>query len=113
LSFFPSVSTYTRYAIMIVPTILALVYLLKVKYFHGDKFGIAGGIGLVILSFGFATDALMMPVLFYVLLFVSALFLAVYSLLQIVFYKTKIAWLWMILNFVFAVGPAINLIKIL
>jgi len=111
LAFFSSVSTYLRYVIMLLPAIFAIVYLLKVKYFHGDKFGIVGGIGLVLLACGFATDALLMPVVFYSLLFVSALFLALYSLLQIVFYRTKIAWLWMILNIVFAFGPAINLIK--
>jgi len=113
LAFFSSLSTYSRYAIMLLPAIFAIVYLLKVKYFHGDKFGIVGGIGLVLLACGFATDALFMPVVFYSLLFVSALFLALYSLLQIVFYRTKIAWLWMILNIVFAFGPAMNLIKML
>jgi len=109
LSFFPFIKNEWKYIFMIIPSVVAVLYLLKVKYFSTDKWGVLACVGLLALALGFATDGVEFPVLLNTFLLFAGLVLAIYSAIQVFYYKIKIAWLWLILNAIFAINPAIFL----
>ncbi len=112
LAFFSGIGTELRYWIMGVPAVLAVIYLIKVKYFQKDTWGILASIALLCVALGFATDPGDLPILFHGLLAAGAVMLTIYSLIQFFYYKVRIALLFMILNAVFSINPLIELWKL-
>lgn len=112
LAFFAGIETSVRYLIMGIPAILAVVYLVKVKYFSKDPWGILASIALLCVALGFATDPADLAMAFHGLLAAGAVMLTIYSLIQFFYYKVRIALLFMILNAVFSINPLIALWKL-
>lgn len=113
LGFFVSVPILWKYLIMVVPSIVAVGYLVKIKHFKEDPWGVLGSAGLLSLAVGFATDAVSSPVLFNSLLAFGGVAIAIYSAIGFFYYKFRMSILWLILNAVFAVSPILYLISLL
>lgn len=109
LAFFSATPTEIRYWIMGVPSILAVIYLIKVKYFKKDSWGILASVALLCVALGFATNPADLAILFHGLLAAGAVMLTIYSLIQFFYYKVRIALLFMLLNAVFSINPLIEL----
>ena len=95
-----------------IPAVLAVIYLIKVRYFQKDAWGILASIALLCVALGFATDPNDLPILFHGLLAAGAVMLTIYSLIQFFYHKVRIALLFMILNAVFSINPLIQLWKL-
>lgn len=111
--FFPIISEIGKYLILVGASLIAIIYLIKSDYYKTDKYGLIGSIGLLFIAGGFATDATIHLVLFSILLGVGGLIVALYSWLNFVHYKTKIALIWVVLNIIFSINPILNLLKLL
>jgi hypothetical protein len=96
-----------KYGILLAFAIVGIGYLVFIKYYEKDRFGLIGTAGLLLLALGCATDANMYPLYFGILLGVGALLVAVYSLIDYYYTKDKISLIWFVLNIIFAINPLI------
>lgn len=105
LGFFGTVPVEWKYGIMAVPVVCAFAYLIWVKYFQKDLWGILGSLGLIFIALGFAINVVDYPWLFNLFLALGGLTVAIYSGIGFFYYRIRITVLWLILNVVFSVKP--------
>ncbi len=113
IAFFPGLPTSIKYSVMIIGTIVALVYLIKEKYFDQDKWGYLGGIGLISIAFGLATNPVNAPFWFGLLLGAGGLIVSLYSAISFFHHKIKIAFIWFVLNIIFSIAPILIFLRAL
>lgn len=107
LAFFGGVPAILKYVIMAGSALFGVGYLIKTNYSKKDVFWPLGGIGLLSIAFGLATNAMAYPVLFNSLLMAGGILIAIYSAIGFFHLKIKIAAIWLVLNIIFATNPAI------
>lgn len=112
LGFFELEASY-KYLIMALPVIVAYAYLIRIKYFKSDSWGILGSLGLIAVAFGYALNSQDYPLLFNIFLFSGGIIVAAYSAIGFFHYKIRITMLWLVLNLAFAIKPAMYLISVL
>ena len=105
LAFFEGIPSLMRYGLLVGCGLIGVVYLIRTDYIKVDKWWPIGGIGIVILSFGYSTSALAHPVLFSGLLAVGGILVAIYSAIGYFHFKVKVAIIWLALNIMFVINP--------
>ena len=110
-AFFPSIITELKYLLMIGVAIVAVGYLIKVKHYHEDPWGILGSFGLILIAMGFATNPVEFSRPFGFLLGVGGISVAIYSAIGFFYYKERIAMIWLILNIIFSINPILLVIS--
>lgn len=100
-----------KYLIFIGGSIIGIGYLLKIKYSQQDKWWFIGGLGLLLIAAGFATNPITYPILFNVFLGLGGIFVALYSALGLFLLKVRIAAIWLILNIFFSINPMIIILS--
>lgn len=100
-----------KYLILAFPVFIAFAYLLYIKYFKSDIWGFVGSLGLIAIALGFAVNSGSHPFLFNLSLFLGGLFVAIYSAIGFFHYKIRITMLWLVLNVLFVIKPAIYLFE--
>lgn len=106
LSFW-NMALYIKYLILIGASIIGMAYLIKINFFKEDKWWPIGGLGLLFLAAGLATDAITYPLLFNIFLGFGGIFVAIYSAIGLFLFKVRIAAIWLILNIFFSINPMI------
>lgn len=104
---FVSMATQLKYLILIGASIIGVGYLIKINFFKEDKWWPIGGLGLLLIAAGLATDATTYPFLFNLFLGLGGIFVAIYSAIGLFLFKVKIAVIWLILNIFFSISPMI------
>jgi len=107
-AFLSNLHTFSRYAIMVGSGILGVGYLIKTNYFKEDAWWPLGGLGLLSIAIGFATDATAYPILFNSLIGAGGVLVALYSAIGFFHLKVKIASIWLVLNIIFSINPLIT-----
>jgi hypothetical protein len=107
LAFFNNLPILLRYIIMVGSGIIGIGYLIKTNYLKEDSWWPLGGLGLLSIAVGFATDALSYPILFNSLLGFGGILVAIYSAVGFFHLKVKIAIIWFVLNIMFSITPMI------
>lgn len=107
LAFFGNLPSFLRYTIMIGSGIIVVGYLIKTNYFKEDVWWPLGGLGLLSIAVGFATNAVAYPILFNLLLGTGGVLVALYSAIGFFHLKVKIAAIWLVLNVIFSINPLI------
>lgn len=97
-----------RYAILVGGAIISVSYLIKINYIKEDVWWPIGGLGLLVLAGGFATNAVAYPVLFNSLLGIAGILIAIYSAIGFFHLKIKVSLIFLILNVIFAIKPVIT-----
>lgn len=105
LVFFEGLSPIVRYSIIIGSGIIGIAYLIKIDYYEKDKWWPMGGLGLLAMAFGFATNAAAFPILFNSFLLFGGALIAAYSAIAFFLLNDKIAVIWLILNIIFTINP--------
>ena len=105
LAFMDYVPSFVRYYLLIGCSLVGVVYLIKIGYFKEDVWWPVGGLGMILLSFGYSTDAMNYPILFNSLLTIGGMLVAVYSSISYFRNRVRIAFIWLFLNIVFVVKP--------
>ena len=108
---FPALPEAANYAVLAAAAVLAVAYLVRGEYYKADRFGWLGTLGLLCFAAGFATSAASHAVAFELLFITGGTALAVYSLLDFIDYKVRIALIWAVLNALLAINPALSLLK--
>jgi hypothetical protein len=98
------------YTIMIGSAAIATVYLIKINYSKQDPWWPLGGAGLISLAAGLATSAVLFPFIFFFLLALGGILIALYSAVGFFIFKVRIAAIWLFLNLIFAANPALQVI---
>ncbi len=109
LAFYSRLSNLTKYSILLGLATIGIGYLIKINYFRVDRFWPIGGLGLVGIAIGLATNALANPVLFNASLGFGSILIAIYSAISFFYLKIKVSLIWLILNIIFAIKPLIVL----
>lgn len=102
---FMNMATQLKYLILIGASIVGVTYLIKINFFKEDGWWPIGGLGLLLIAAGLATDATSYPFLFNLFLGLGGIFVAIYSAIGLFLFKAKIAAIWLILNIFFSVSP--------
>ena len=105
LAFFGDIYTILRYTILVGSAIFAIGYLIKINYYKKDLWWPLGGLGLLSIAVGFATNAIAFPILFNSLLAAGGILVAIYSAIGFFHFKVRIAAIWLILNIIFSINP--------
>jgi len=112
VAFFPGLPEAAKYVVLLCAAILGIAYLVKEDYYQADSFGWLGSIGLLCFAVGFATSAAQHQLAFDLLFIVGGTTLAAYSLLSFIKYKVGVALIWVVLNILLVVNPALSLLKL-
>jgi len=110
MSFFPALPGVAKYAILLSAGIIGIAYLVKGKYYKTDRFGWLGTIGLLCFAAGFATSAAFHTLAFSLLFIAGGTTLAIYSTLNFISYKVRIALIWVVLNALLVLNPLLSLL---
>jgi len=110
LAFF-EVDESLKYFILLGASILGVAYLISIKYYRKDPWGLACTVGLLMLAAGFATDAVEYPLQFGIFLGGGPLLVALYSFVDYFYHKVRISLIWFILNIIFAINPLLIVIS--
>ncbi len=102
---FVNMAMQLKYLILIGASIVGVGYLIKINFFKEDKWWPIGGLGLLLIAAGLATDATAYPFLFNLFLGLGGIFVAIYSAIGFFLLKVKIALIWLILNIFFSISP--------
>lgn len=105
LAFFDWLSPVLKYAVMLGSGLTGVGHLLKTNYSREDKWWPLGGLGLLGIATGFATNPAASPLLFNLLLGVGGLLVALYSAIGFFRLKVRIAAIWLVLNVIFSITP--------
>ena len=111
LAFLTSFSDILRYSVMIGSGFLGIGYLIKIKYSKEDVWWPLGGLGLLSIAIGFATNAIAYPVQFNFLLASGGILVALYSAIGFFHMKVRIAAIWLVLNIIFSISPILFLLS--
>jgi hypothetical protein len=112
LAFMDQVPSVVRYFLLTGGSVAAVAYLLRIGHVKDDAWWPIGGLGMVLLSMGYSTDAMSQPILFNSLLCLGGMLVAVYSSISYFRDRVKIAFIWMFLNIVFVVKPLVVVISL-
>lgn len=107
LAFFDWLPSVLKYAIMIGSGLVGVGHLLKINYSKEDLWWPLGGLGLLSIAAGFATNPVASPLLFNLLLASGGLLVALYSAIGFFHLKVRIAAIWLVLNVIFGVNPVL------
>ena len=107
LAFCGWLSLFLRYFIMSGASLIGIFYLIKINFSKKDAWWPLGGMGLLILAVGLATDAINFPILFNSLLLGGGILIATYSAIEYFCFKVKLAIIFLILNLIFSINPLI------
>jgi hypothetical protein len=107
LAFFTDIPYILRYSVLIGSGLLGIGYLVKIRYSKEDSWWPLGGLGLLSIAVGFATNAAAYPILFNFLLAFGGILVAAYSAVGFFRLKIRIAAIWLVLNMIFSVSPVI------
>jgi hypothetical protein len=113
LAFFESVPSPLRYGLLVGCGLAGVAYLVSVDYIREDRWWPLGGVGIVVLSFGYSTSALAHPLLFNGLLGVGGILVAAYSALGYFHLRVKVAFIWLVLNVLFVINPLLTAASLL
>ncbi len=105
LAFFDWLPPVLKYAMMIGSGLVGIGHLLKTDYSKEDKWWPLGGLGLLGIAIGFATNPVSSPLLFNLLLGSGGLLVALYSAIGFFHLKVRIAAIWLVLNVIFSINP--------
>lgn len=111
LAFFSSLPDILRYSLLLGGVIFGIGYLIKIKYSKEDAWWPLGGLGLLFIAVGFATNAVVHPILFNSLLAVGGILVALYSAVGFFHFKVRIAIIWLVLNIIFGIIPLITILS--
>lgn len=106
MSFFPTVPYILNYAAVVGMGLIAVGYFTETQYIKIDRFWPIAGVGILLLAFGYSTNAAREPMYFNGLLASGSLLIAVYSYIGYHKLKNKVAGIWFILNILFFIKPA-------
>ncbi len=107
LAFFGNLPAILRYVVMVGSGVFGIGYLIKTDYFKEDVWWPLGGLGLLSIAVGFATNTAAYPILFNSLLGAGGVLVALYSAIGFFYFKVRIAAIWLVLNIVFSINPLI------
>jgi hypothetical protein len=107
LAFCGWLSLLLRYFIMASASLIGIFHLIRINFFKEDPWWPLGGIGLLALAAGLATDAINFPILFNSLLASGGILLATYSAIELFCFKVKLAIIFLVLNLIFSINPLI------
>ncbi len=111
-AFFGDIQDSFRYVLLVGAAVVCVGYLIKIRYYQKDPWGIVGSIGLLMIATAFATNAIAHLFWFNLLLGIGGLLVALYSGVQFFYYKIQIAIVWCILNIIFAITPLLTAIRV-
>lgn len=111
-AFFGNIPDIFRYIVLVGAAVVCVGYLIKIKYYQKDPWGIVGSIGLLMIATAFATNAAAYLFLFNLLLGIGGLLVALYSGVQFFYYKIQITVIWCVLNIIFAITPLLTAIRV-
>ncbi|MFH0738086.1 MAG: hypothetical protein V1827_05385 [Candidatus Micrarchaeota archaeon] len=94
-----------KYAVLAVASVLAIGYLIAIRNYKADPWSIVCTLGLILIAVGYVTDAGAAPLMFGVSLGLGGLLVALYSAIDLVYNKSEISAIWMVLNLIFAINP--------
>ena len=112
LAFFP-VPDSAKLSLLGAGTVLGFGFLYREGYLESDPYWLIGALGLLGLALGLAMDAVTQSLLFYSLLGIGGLLIAVYSGIQFFYLKVRIAGIWLALNLLFSLNPLLMVFSIL
>lgn len=105
LAFFDWLPSVLKYAVMLGSGLAGVGHLLKTDYSRDDPWWPLGGLGLLSIAIGFATNPVARPLLFNFLLGAGGLLVALYSAIGFFHLKVRIAAIWLVLNVIFSINP--------
>ncbi len=107
IAFFPDLALEVKFMGLFVPSVLGVIYLVKVDYIEKDSYWPVGAFGLLLIAAGLSVAGVF-PFYFNLLLAIGGISVALYAFLGYYFLKVKIQLMWLILNVLFAVNPLIR-----
>jgi hypothetical protein len=105
LAFFDGLSPALRYGLLVGCALAGVWYLVRSGYSRVDRWWPLGGAGIVLLSFGYSTDASAWPLAFNLLLASGGLLVAAYSAVSYLHLRVRVAFIWLALNVLFVLRP--------
>ncbi len=111
LAFFSGVPQEARYAVIVGGGVVGMAYLTKTNYSREDAWWPLGGLGLLVLAAGLATDAAANPLMFNSLLAAGGIIVALYSAIGFFHLKVRIAAIFLVLNIIFVINPALIILS--
>jgi hypothetical protein len=111
LAFFTNLPDFLRYSIMVGGGFFGIGYLIKIKYSKEDIWWPLGGLGLLSIAVGFATNAVAHQLLFNSLLAIGGILVAIYSAIGFFHLKVRIAFIWLVLNVIFSISPLLIILS--
>lgn len=106
MSFFPAVPYILNYAAVVGMGLISVGYFTETQYIKIDKYWPIAGIGILLLAFGYSTNAAKEPIYFNTLLAMGSLLIAIYSYIGYHKLKIRVAGIWFLLNVMFIIKPA-------
>jgi hypothetical protein len=109
LSFYPQMPASINYLVL-GTGLIVIGYLAETHYIKQDKYWPLAALGILLLAFGYSTNANKEPLIFNALLASGSFSVAIYSYIGYHKLKTKVSGIWLILNLLFMVNPTATVI---
>ena len=112
LAFFQHISTWVRLAVLLGPAVFGIGWLLYLDYRDQDRWWLIGGAGLVLLAVAFAISG-SNPFVFNATLALGTGLVLIYSFVSFYVEGVRLQVVWVVLNAVFVLNPAVNTLSML